>query len=118
MAASQRWYAEIMQFVPVPELAFWARDGGPLTVGNGSGTIHLALFERPPQPCRSTIAFAVGVESFLEWRTHLEAALGTPVEVEDHSVSWSLYFADPDGNPFEITSYDHSALSRRLQAGG
>jgi catechol-2,3-dioxygenase len=26
-------------------------------------------------------------------------------------VSWSIYFEDPDGNPFEITTYDHAALA-------
>jgi hypothetical protein len=30
-------------------------------------------------------------------------------------VSWSLYFSDPDGNPFEITSYEHAALAPQLQ---
>ena len=32
-------------------------------------------------------------------------------------VSWSLYFSDPDGNPYEITSYEYpdieAALARR-----
>jgi catechol-2,3-dioxygenase len=26
------------------------------------------------------------------------------VSFEDHAVSVSLYFADPDGNPYEITT--------------
>ena len=36
--------------------------------------------------------------------------LARPMEAEDHQVSWSLYFADPHGNPFEITSYDYATL--------
>ena len=36
------------------------------------------------------------------------------MEVEDHAVSWSLYFTDPDGNPFEITSYDYEVIQRAL----
>ncbi len=30
----------------VTGLEFWATDGGPLTIGDASGSIHLALFER------------------------------------------------------------------------
>ena len=114
--AAEQWYARVMFLARVPELEFWAPDGGPLTIGNPSGTVHLALFERPTQQCRSTVAFAVGAEEFLEWRGHLHAALGHPVAMEDHAVSWSLYFADPDGNPFEITSYEYAALAPHLRA--
>ena len=64
----------------VPELAFWAADGGPLTVSNPSGTIHLALFERGAQTCRSTIALAANATQFLAWRAHLEAVLGRAAE--------------------------------------
>ena len=115
-AASEQWYAEVLQLSRVPELAFWAPNGGPLTIANANGSIHLALFERPGQPCRSTIAMAVGAGSFLAWQAHLTRVLSTPVEVEDHDVSWSLYFADPDGNPFEITSYEYDALVSALRA--
>ena len=107
-----------MRLVRVPELERWAHDGGPLTIGNESGTVHLALFERPAEKSRSTIAFAVGARDLLEWRAHLQSALGHPIETEDHEVSWSLYFADPDGNPFEITSYEYAPLSSHLRATG
>ena len=46
-AASEQWYAKVMGFRRVKDLEFWAADGGPLTIANPSGTIHLALFERP-----------------------------------------------------------------------
>lgn len=29
----------------------------------------------------------------------------------DHEVSWSIYFKDPDGNPFEDTTYDYEAFA-------
>ena len=112
--ASEQWYASVMGFKRTPELEFWAPDGGPLTIGNPSGTVHLALFERPKEKCRSTIAFAATATEFLAWCTHLESALGRPVAAVDHEVSWSLYFEDPDANPFEITSYEYAILSSKL----
>jgi catechol-2,3-dioxygenase len=114
-AAAEKWYARVMGFTRVADLAFWAADGGPLTLGNSSGTVHLALFERPAQQCRSTIALAATAAQFLEWRAHLGDALGCPLDPVDHDVSWSLYFSDPDGNPFEITSYEYDALSARFK---
>jgi sugar lactone lactonase YvrE len=35
--------------------------------------------------------------------------------LEDHQVSWSLYFSDPDGNPYEITSYEYGELPAQLR---
>ena len=115
--ASERWYADVMGFVRVPELERWAADG-PLTLQNSSGTVHIALFQASPQPCRSTIALSVGAEEFRAWRTHLVEKLRRPVEAEDHELSWSLYFADPDGNPWEITCYQHAVVATLLQPTG
>lgn len=114
-AASEKWYARVMGFTRDAALAFWAADGGPLTLSNSTGTIHIALFERPPQPCRSTVALNATPAQFLAWRAHLGEVLGRPVEAVDHQVSWSLYFADPDGNPYEITSYEYAMLAETLR---
>lgn len=117
-AASEEWYARVMGLGRVAELEFWAPNGGPLTIGNASGTIHLALFERPAEKCRSTIALAVTASGLLAWRRHLAQVLGHSVEVVDHEVSWSLYFSDPDGNPYEITSYEYDAFASALRDSG
>jgi catechol-2,3-dioxygenase len=114
--AAEAWYASVLGFARIPELAFWASDGGPLTLTDPSGTVHLALFEREPQKCRSVIALAASAEELVAWQTHLTGALGRPVDAVDHEVSWSLYFADPDGNPYEITSYEYADLAFRLRA--
>lgn len=111
---AEGWYANVMGLVRVPELEFWASDGGPLTIANENGTVRLALFEGPAQPCRSTIAFAVDADGFIAWHRHLRSALHGPVRLEDHDVTWSLYFTDPDENPFEITSHEYDTLSPRL----
>lgn len=113
-AAAERWYREVLGLERVPSLAFWAADGGPLTLANRQGNIHLALFERAPLPHHATVAFAVGADAFLHWREHLADALGARPKVVDHQQSWSMYLADPDGNPYEITSYAYDAVARGL----
>lgn len=113
-AAAEKWYAEVLGFKRLAELAFWAPDGGPLTISNADGSVHLALFERPAATCRSVIAFGVSATDFLGWRAHLAEVFGEAVEVFDHQVMWSLYFSDPDGNPYEITTDHYAAVASQL----
>lgn len=115
-AAAERWYARVLGLVRVPELEGWAVDGGPLTLGDRSGSVHLALFERPASARHATLALAVDAPGFRAWRAHLARELPAPPALEDHGLSWSLYFSDPDGNPFELTSYAHAELAAELRA--
>jgi catechol 2,3-dioxygenase-like lactoylglutathione lyase family enzyme len=116
---AERWYQDVLGLQRLPAMQSWSREPrGPLAIGNAAGTVHLALFERPAQPCRSTIALAAGKDDFLAWRTHLSRALGRSPELQDHGITWSMYFSDPDGNPFEITSYDYAALEPSLRREG
>ena len=117
-SASEEWYARVLGLRRIPEWESWATEGGPLTIGNPSGTVHLALFERPTEKCRSTVALGTTGSEFLAWRTHLAVVLGHPLMAVDHSLSWSLYFNDPDGNPFEITSYEYKQIAGALGATG
>ena len=112
-ADAERWDQRVLGCERVSELEQWAADSGPLTVE--SGGIHLALFERPPQPNRATIALKVSGRDFLAWRSHLRDAIGEELEPTDHDLSWSLYFSDPYGNPYEITSYDYHSLANELR---
>lgn len=109
-SAAAAWYREVLGFDVVPELAFWAADGGPLTLRDAGDSIHIALFEREVQPCRSTVALRASAEQYVQWRQHLRQRLADQVSEEDHQASLSLYFSDPDGNPFEITSYEVAEL--------
>lgn len=114
-AAAERWYRDVMGLTRVPSLASWAADGGPLTLRDAADTVHLALFERPPQRNRATVALRVDAAGFLAWRAHLEQPLGRLLKPEDHEVAWSIYFEDPDGNPYEITTYEYAEVRERLQ---
>jgi catechol 2,3-dioxygenase-like lactoylglutathione lyase family enzyme len=113
-AAAERWYESVLGFARVKEYEFWAADGGPLTIQNQESTVHIALFERPVEKCRSTIAFGVSAHEFLAWRDHLLRTLEQEPAFEDHDLSVSLYFRDPDGNPYEITTYEYQAAKNGL----
>ena len=104
------WYSAILGFKPVNRLLFWAKTG-PLTIGNEEGSIQIALFEGEPDNNRSVIAFNATGEEFINRHKRINNALSEFIEVEDHSVSFSIYFEDPYGNPYEITSYDYEILS-------
>ena len=110
-AVSERWYAEVLGFSRVRELEFWAVDGGPLTLTDARGNIHLALFESD-QIQGTTIAFRVSAAGLAQWMSHL-AANGIEVEPVDHQISWSVYFEDIDGNRYEITTYEYTEFRNR-----
>ena len=119
--AAEAWYERVLGLRRIAELAFWSADGGPLTLGNlGSAVdgVHLALFEGTNNSRCSTVALGVPGAELLAWRTHLQDALGRRIDLVDHQVSMSMYFADPDGNPFEITSNDHAVVSALLRETG
>lgn len=110
---AEAWYRRVLGLNRVSELEHWAVSDGPLFLSNPDHTVSLALFERASQRSRSTIAFRVGKTEFLRWREHFQKE-SVPAELTDHAVSWSLYFSDPEGTPFEITSYEYESLKGQL----
>ncbi len=114
--AAIKWYAEILNFTPIKELEFWAINAQePLTIGSPDGAIRLALFEKPAKPCHSTIAFGATGAEFLAWHAHLQKMLGMHIDIFDHDVTWSLYFTDLDGNPYEITTHDYAYVAEGIK---
>jgi catechol-2,3-dioxygenase len=105
---AEQWYREVLGFSRVAEFDQWAADKGPLTIGNAQGNIHLALFESENVQ-NTVIAFSVTAENFFAWIEHLKDN-GITTNIIDHDLSWSIYFRDPDGNPFEITTYDYAEV--------
>ena len=104
-----KWYRTVLGLKPVKNLLFWAKTG-PLTIGNEEGSVHIALFKGKPKKNRSVIAFNTTGKEFINWHNKIKNALGGNIEIEDHSVSFSIYFEDPYGNPYEIISYDYKIL--------
>ena len=106
---SLKWYRTVLGLKPVKNLLFWAKTG-PLTIGNDEGSIHIALFKGELRENRSVVAFNTSGKEFINWHKKINDAANDNIEVVDHSVSFSIYFQDPYGNPYEITSYDYTIL--------
>lgn len=112
--AAEEWYGRVLGLQRNPSLEEWASvPQGPLMLQNPAGTIGLAIFERQPvKSNHATIAFGVSGQEFCHWITHLSAVLDEQPRRVDHGKAWSVYFSDPDGNPFEITTYDYAEVTR------
>ena len=104
-----KWYKTVLGLKPVKNLLFWAKTG-PLTIGNEDGSVHIALFKGEPNENRSVVAFNTSGKEFIKWHKKIKCVVDGRIKVVDHSVSFSIYFKDPYGNPFEITSYDYELL--------
>lgn len=109
---SEQWYKQVLGLYREKNLEFWAKGGGPLTITNSEGSIHLALFESESNQ-RTVVAFSVSGQEYLAWYTHLRKE-GLLVNHNNHEVSWSVYFKDPDSNPYEITTYDYEFVKQAL----
>jgi catechol 2,3-dioxygenase-like lactoylglutathione lyase family enzyme len=64
---AEEWYRSVLNFKRVDALMAWAVKGGPLTVENPEGTVHLALFESDNPQITNVIAFGATGEEFLNW---------------------------------------------------
>jgi len=109
-----KWYKTVLGLKPVKNLLFWTKTG-PLTIGNEEGSIHIALFKGEPKENRSVVAFNTSGKEFINWHKKINDVGDDYIEAVDHSVSFSIYFQDPYGNPFEITSYDYKILENHYK---
>ncbi len=76
--AARQWYTRILGLAPVPELEFWAREGGPLALSNPARTVTLALFEQAESTHCATVALRVSGADFLAWQRGLVAEPDRP----------------------------------------
>ena len=107
---SANWYIEVLGFERLHE-GMW--DGIPTFIGKGSTAI--ALFQirnndsksatRTSKICMLHLAFRADHDGFLAAQEELKRR-GIKFEFQDHEISHSIYFADPDGHQLEITTYD------------
>lgn len=107
---SAQWYIDVLGF----ERRFKGRwDGVPTFIGKGETA--LALFpvrenESTMAPCRAGItmlhlAFRATRVQFLEAQKELKQR-GIKFHFQDHEISQSIYFRDPDRHELEITTYE------------
>jgi len=107
---STNWYVDVLGFERRYE-EMW--DGIPTFIGKGNTAI--ALFpttdggSKSPADsndiCMLHLAFRANKENFLGAQEELEKR-GIKFEFQDHEISHSIYFRDPDGHHLEITTYD------------
>lgn len=107
---SAKWYIEVLGFERLHE-GVWG--GVPTFVGKGNTGI--ALFPASPD-AKSTptshrdvrmlhLAFRANRENFLAAERELQKH-EIKFEFQDHEISHSIYFRDPDGHQLEITTYE------------
>lgn len=105
-----QWYIEVLGFKRLHE-GMW--DGVPVFIGKG--TTALALFP-VRSDSRSTssgpadvrmlhLAMRANRKNFIAAQEELKRR-GIKFEFQDHEISHSIYFRDPDGHQLEITTYE------------
>jgi len=105
---SAKWYIDVLGFERLHE-EMW--NGVPTFIGKGNTGI--ALFPASQEVKRSNhreirmlhLAFRADRENFLAAQRELEKH-GIEFEFQDHEISHSIYFRDPDGHQLEITTYE------------
>ncbi len=114
VARSAQWYIDVLGFER-RHRGMW--NDVPVFVGKGSTALALFLIggHHPLARPRGSItmlhlAFRATREQFLAAQRDLEAR-GIPFEFQDHEISQSIYFRDPDGHELEITTYELASLN-------
>jgi|SRR4030095_567527 len=108
--ASTRWYEDVLGL----ERHYRGSWGGVPTMIGKAGTC-IALFrakgdDPKPSPGWDTLAmmhlaFRADRKNFEEAKKVLKEK-GIKFSFEDHDISHSIYFKDPDGHELEITTYE------------
>lgn len=120
VAAAADWYIDVLGFERRYQ-EMW--DGIPVFIGKGTTSIalfpakpnatsrSLAAMASAPAACERGgvrmlhLAFRANRRSFLAAQEELKQR-GIKLEFQDHEISHSIYFSDPDGHQLEITTYD------------
>ena len=103
------WYNDILGLQPLEKIINLPQSG-PFVISNEERNIDLAIFKGKPQNNRSIIAFKVTGDDFIHYHDKINDSMSVELDVIDHSIQFSIYFEDPYGNPYEITSYDYDML--------
>jgi catechol 2,3-dioxygenase-like lactoylglutathione lyase family enzyme len=107
---SVQWYVDVLGFERLHEGAW---NGIPTFVGKGSTGIALFPLRDRESPVQLQskrkgmlhLAFRADAKNFAVARKELSRR-GINFEFQDHEISHSIYFRDPDGHELEITTYE------------
>jgi len=117
---SAQWYIDVLGFERLHE-GMW--NGVPTFIGKGQTAIALfSLRDDSPAVARAAtidpptgrirpvakmlhLAFRADRTNFLAAQRELKER-GIKFEFQDHEISHSIYFRDPDGHELEITTYE------------
>jgi catechol 2,3-dioxygenase-like lactoylglutathione lyase family enzyme len=105
---SANWYIDVLGFERLHK-GMW--NGVPTFIGKGNTGIALfpATREAKSSAHRTVrilhLAFRADRSNFLAAQQELQKR-GIKFEFQDHEISQSIYFCDPDGHQLEITTYE------------
>ena len=106
---SAQWYIEVLGFERRHD-GMW--NDVPTFIGKGATAIALFPPRDNSEPtARSAkidmlhLAFRANRKNFLAAQKELKRR-GIKFEFQDHEISHSIYFRDPDGHELEITTYE------------
>ena len=120
------WFRRVLGLEPASNLSQWAIDPeGPLFLSTQEGRHCLALVQGNTEHNKSgdhTVAFNISANDFIAFINELDnldlvdrdGSKVSRSDIADHLLSWSVYFLDPDGNRFELTSYDYQEIRARI----
>src|SRR6266516_715394 len=108
VARAAKWYIEVLGFEQLHE-GMW--NGVPTFIGKGNTGIALFPGESDSRPTSSShrdirmlhLAFRADRENFVAAQRELQKR-GIKFEFQDHEISHSIYFSDPDSHQLEITT--------------
>ena len=122
------WYKDVLGLEILPLYEFWAEDeDGPLMISSDGGSTKLALFYGEPQGSRDAyghkrVAFRTDGQGFIQFLSEIESKeiyekagrRRTDNDVVDHDQPYSIYFSDPCGYAYEVTTYDYDYVKSRF----
>jgi catechol 2,3-dioxygenase-like lactoylglutathione lyase family enzyme len=108
--AAAQWYIDVLGFEPRYQ-GMW--NGIPTFIGKGATAIALFPSKEDSADARNLrarsgmlhLAFRADARNFAVAQKELTQR-GITFEFQDHEISHSIYFRDPDGHELEITTYD------------